>query len=216
MENNNTKSVNTENFTLLEPTEYEKDLDDLFDNVCQTIYSIVKIRMKTSECKHAPEEHLRTLSNGMYVAVNDLYRPLIGMIGKPITCALKFKLAFIRAGGPVVERVKDVSIPEILQEVDENILSIKNLIIKYEDSNYFNKEKFERIYGKHNAFVLNDFFVKLESLAVSIIQQDDPDIESSLLNKLSILELLLGRSRGIISENSSCDNIIHDNFTKRK
>ena len=94
MENNNTKSVNTENFTLLEPTEYEKDLDDLFDNVCQTIYSIVKIRMKTSECKHAPEEHLRTLSNGMYVAVNDLYRPLIGMIGKPITCALKFKLAF--------------------------------------------------------------------------------------------------------------------------
>lgn len=119
-------------------------------------------------------------------------------------------------GGLVVERVKDVSIPEILQEVDENILSIKNLIIEYEDSNYFNKEKFERIYGKYNAFVLNDFFVKLESLAVSIIQQDDPDIESSLLNKLSIPELLLGRLGGIIGENSSYDNIIHHDFTKGK
>lgn len=99
MKNNDIKPLDSKNFTLLEPTEYEKDLDDLFDNVCQTIYSIVKIRMKTSECEYVPEEHLRTLSDEMYVAVNGLYKPLIDMIGKPITCALKFKLAFIRAGG---------------------------------------------------------------------------------------------------------------------
>lgn len=215
MENNNIKSFDTKNFTLLEPTEHEKDLDNYFDDILDVMSDIIKMTTydKTKAEPAYPTEHMLYLNDTNSLIYHKMYKPAMKLIRKPFTCTLKFQIKFIKSGGPKPKSIIRINIHEFMDKLDTAQNNIEQFLKHHEETNYFNKKEALAYYDTASNMLWRGFREDtIVAIANILIKDDGESLERQVVEKCDRLEFLMNRLILVIDVNDKEGKLVHHDF----